>query len=337
MPRETPVVLIFEQHSFSSGSETAEKLISEGWCNMAGFGLPRTWELAELKTHYEKQKAAAGFIDEATALKEFSTAIHFSDSDEGVRHILSIRSYLAALARLNLLKRIEKDEISAQGLDITEEERSGISGHITIGSDISRLLKAGLEAKVRRDCISDSIASVDETKSMVCILGIGHAHGIIERLRSRGILVIPCFIRDSWVPKEMESAINSSYPPEIREADGLLDFSSVDAAMARLRDILLPYSIGSSKRLDAPTSLTSKLMRSTHLPFFSIGSGGEISRVSAITEITKAEDIERAVSLQSKLGHGGFFNREGKCYFGLPAINMTGTNPLPEKILKLCP
>ncbi len=333
MPRTSPIVLIFEQHSFSSGSETAEKLVSENWCNMVGFEVPRTWGKVELRKHYENKKNATGFTDEAMALKEFTKVMRLPDSDERDHHILFVRSYFSASARLKLLGATEKYEVRAQGLDLTLEEKKRISGHIVLDSNQAIMLKAMLEIKDRNNCIIDSIASVDN-KSMVCILGIQHAHEITRILRSKGILYIPCFIRDTWFSKEMERAIDATYSPAIRKGDGLLEFSSVDVAMDRLREILLPYSIGESKRLDSPTSLTSQLIRSTHLPFFSIQN--ETFRVSAITEIAKAEDEKKAKSLQSKLNHGSFFTSDGKRYFGLPAINLPETSSLPEKILKLC-
>jgi len=333
MPQTNPVILIFEQHSFTSGSEVAEKLIIENWCDVVGFELPNTWDQLAIKSHYEQVKGTTNINNNASASHLLTAALNQNSQANNFRSILSIRSYFTSNARLKLLTEINDYDARAMGLDISMKEREELSGHITSDSPESKLARVMLQKDSRNRCIANSIVNTSH-RPMVCILGILHAHDVIGRLHSMGVKFISCFVHESWAPKEMVDTTNDEYPPEVRRADGILEFSSVDSAICELRKLLLPYSLLSSKALDIPTSLTSDLSDRSDLSFFSICS--KAYRVSAIAEISGSEDEAKATRLQYQLKNGCFFQSNNKRYFGLPSINMPRSSDLPGKIDQFC-
>jgi hypothetical protein len=91
IPRKNPIIIIFEQHSFSSGSEIAAELIRENWCGKLGFELPRDMGLDSIKQDYQAKRISAGFADEGAAITAFNAAISVF-IERGARQILSVCS-----------------------------------------------------------------------------------------------------------------------------------------------------------------------------------------------------------------------------------------------------
>lgn len=328
MPQTNPVVLIFELHSSTKGSELAVKLIAENWCNMVGFELPDNLDQLGIKTLYEKKKKSLGINSDSQASSLLEQAMRTNNLAEAMK----IKSYFTSKARLTLLEEISDCGSAAIGIDITMEERHKISGHIQNSGHESSLAKLALEKSHRNMRIANSI-KINCFSSMACILGVFHAHDLISILRSYSIEFIPCFICDPITPEQV-NVLDAEYPPEIRRADGILEFSSVDSALNELRKLLLPSSVFSSFPLEEPTSLTRQLSEKSNLSFFSICS--KRHRVSAIAPITNQQDEEKALVLQNTLKNGCFFQERDKRYFGFPSINMSDSNELPKQIFRFC-
>jgi hypothetical protein len=333
MPRKSPVVIIFEQHSFSSGSETADRLISENWCRKLGFELPCNMGLRDIKEHYERKIIGSGVTNEKAASEEFDSAIaalKTCETESAIRRVLSVRGYFSAKARLKLIADAENAEIEIHSLDLDQAIKQRLYkdariGDGTIGADLTAMVVA----IPRNEHIVNSIVSLEDVPT-VCILGLQHAHEVISRLREKDIKIIPCYVEDAWAPESLRTTLHDSYPPALRKADGLLEFSSVTAAMEKLRDRLLPHTMAFTKRTDTPTSLTSLLSHATGMPFYSVKSQDCI--VSAITRLSSEEDKGKAITICKRLGNGSFFIYEGEKYFGLAGINLTGSSELPKKI-----
>lgn len=325
MPDKQPVILIFEQHSFSSGSILAEHLIKEDWCDNVGFELSKSWNSDDFIRFYEEKKSKHSFSSEAAASEVLKQSI---ESKIPFPITLSVGSYLAAIARLRLLQTIKESSASLCGLDITMEERARCQRGLTATDPVEHTMQL---AKVRNVQITESIAS--NGNRAVCILGILHAHDIIHALKKRKIPFIACFVRDFWARDDYINEINKVYSPSQRAADGLHQFTSVKVAMNFLRNQLIPFSLASSKGLITPTQLTRGLIKTTGLSFFSVKSEGAC--VSALVEIKKPSDEEKAKSLAKTLCSGSFFTFENQNYFGLYAINQSGTSDLPQKISQL--
>jgi len=328
MLRASPLILVFEQHSFSSGSQVVEKLIEEQWCQIVGFELPCSWGINDINKFYKEKMQNSGFKNHQLAEVELSKTLE-NKKQVDMEKLITIRNYFSGKERLKLLQSINANYATAIGLDITLEERNQLNNtnsHLNSTEQFSRTLKS------RHSRILKSIMEAPD-KSMVCINGIQHAPDIISLLNYKGIPFISCFILDSWAPKEFIKTIDSTYPPKKRSSDGILEFTSVDAAMIKLRELLLPFSIKTYQRLDEPTILTNQLIHKTGLPFFSIYS--DSYQVVAVTEISNSENEEQAKTLYKKIGHGSFFSSNNKRYFGLPCINMPNCSDLPKKVSQL--
>ncbi len=151
--------------------------------------------------------------------------------------MLSIRHYFSAGARLKLLAIAEEATIEVHSLDLTSIEKEKL---YTAARPFE--MACAKVAIPRDEHIVHSISSLEDDVPSVCILGIQHAHNILNKLKGSGIKVIPCYVEDSWAPEIFKSVLCDSYPPALRVVDGLLEFTSVAVAMQKLRDEILPYA-----------------------------------------------------------------------------------------------